>query len=137
MGKRGPQSSAPGGYGTISAKGYRRIWDTKQQRFRMEHDVVWEQHNGPIPTGYFVHHRKENSKLDNRIENLQLVTALDHKRIHSGCELRDGEWWKPCRKCGDWHPVSHYYERKDGISPWCRKCCVANAVENKRKRMAV
>jgi hypothetical protein len=26
--------------------------------------------------------------------------------------------------------------RRDGISPWCRPCCIRNAVENKRKRKA-
>jgi len=37
---RGKISSAPGGYGHITAKGYRRVWDTEQKRFRMEHILV-------------------------------------------------------------------------------------------------
>ena len=46
-----------------------------------------------------------------------------------------GEWWKPCRKCGELKKVvTDFYKRKSGISPWCKSCCVRNAVENKRKR---
>lgn len=80
-----------------------------------------------------VHHKNED-KLDNVIENLELVDSLTHKRIHGGCVLRDGVWFKPCRKCGTFEPVDHYYKRKDGISPWCRACAIRNAAENHRKR---
>lgn len=133
MGKRGPASTAPGGYGQITPKGYRRVYDPTTKRYRMEHVVVWEAANGPVPPGHQVHHRNED-KLDNRLENLELVDALTHKRLHGGCEVRDGVWWKPCRNCGTFHPIDHYYPRPGAISPWCRACCVTNAVANKRKR---
>lgn len=54
MGKRGPASSAPGGYGTIS-NGYRRMYDSNRRRMMMEHDMVWEAVHGPIQTGWEVH----------------------------------------------------------------------------------
>ncbi len=101
----------------------------------MEHDVIWEQAHGPIPEGHDVHH-KDRDKLNNCLDNLELLSKLHHKREHSGCFVKDGLTWKPCRKCGMPFPVQHYYKRKDGISPWCRPCCVQNAVENKRKRKA-
>lgn len=126
-------SKAPGGYGTITRKGYRRVGTGHKQR--MEHVLVWERHHGPVPPGQQIHHKNGN-KLDNSISNLEAVTPLAHKREHSGCTIRDGEWWKPCRKCGTEYPVSDYYRRKDGVSPWCKPCCVRNAVENKRKRKA-
>ena len=133
MGQSGPKSSAPGGYGTLSAKGYRRVYDPEQQRNRMEHVLVWERANGPMPNGMQVHHRN-GVKLDNTLENLEVVDTLTHKRIHSGCEILDGEWWKPCRKCDIMQHISEFYKRKTGISPWCRKCCIRYAVANKQHR---
>ena len=44
---------------------------------------VWEEHNGPIPKGYHIHHiipRSEGGTDD--IENLQLVTPEEHYDIH-------------------------------------------------------
>lgn len=135
MGKSGPKSSAPGGYGTITPKGYRRVWDVARKSYRMEQRLVWERHHGPVPEGYDVHH-KDRDKLNNAIENLEMLSKVRHKREHGGCTQIDGEWMKPCRNCGEWHPETSYYVRKDGISPWCRPCCIKNAVENKRKRKA-
>lgn len=41
------------------------------------HRFVWEIHKGVIPDGYTVDH-KDNNKLNNGIENLQLLTAKDN-----------------------------------------------------------
>jgi len=131
MGTRGPQSGAPGGYGTITPKGHRRIYHGG--RYRMEHVVVWEKHHGPVPVGQCVHHLN-GDPLDNRIENLQVVDPTTHKRIHSGCELRNGTWWKPCRKCGRIQPETEYYQRRTGIGSWCKTCTIYEAVQNKRRR---
>ena len=102
----------------------------------MEHDVVWERHHGPIPAGFVVHHINHD-KLDNRIENLELMDAVTHKRHHGGCELREGMWWKPCRKCGAMKAAADYYVRKGWLHSWCKSCVIANAVRNKRRRRAL
>ena len=118
----------------MTSKGYRVIMCPAQKRFRMEHIVVWETAHGPLPDGMQVHHINED-KLDNRIENLQALSPLDHRRTHSGCEMRDGEWWKPCCKCKTFYHIDHYYKRGvHGVSPWCRQCCIKNAIETKRVR---
>lgn len=39
---------------------------------RALHQVVWEDANGPVPDGFELHHRDKN-KVNNALENLQLV----------------------------------------------------------------
>jgi len=131
---RGKQSNAIGGYGHITPKGYRRIWCIEEKRFRMEHVIIWEKHYGKYDSRKFQIHHKDENKLNNRIGNLELLDTLTHKRLHSGCKLIKGIWHKPCRKCGEVKSINQYYKRIDGISSWCKQCCVKNAVENKRKR---
>ena len=131
--KRGLKSSAPQGYGYITKKGYHRVWDAEQKKYRFEHNIVWEKNYGKIPQGMQVHHIDGN-KQNNNIENLKLIDALTHKRLHSGCIEKNGIILKPCKKCGVFKPISDYYKRKDGISSWCKECCVKNEVENKKRR---
>ena len=46
------------------------------------HETVWRFHFGDIPEGYVIHHRN-GLKADNRIENLQLMTAAEHRAWHN------------------------------------------------------
>lgn len=61
---------------------YLHIWIPKERVYYPLHHWVWEQHYGDIPTGYHIHHINGN-RLDNRIENLQLMLARDHLLLHS------------------------------------------------------
>jgi hypothetical protein len=45
--------------------------------------VVWEQHNGPIPKGYVIHH-KDRDTLNDGIDNLQALTRAEHIEDHRG-----------------------------------------------------
>ena len=51
--------------------------------------MVYESHNGSIAEGNVVHHLNEY-KLDNRIENLISVTALEHNQEHYLQRLENG-----------------------------------------------
>lgn len=46
------------------------------------HLDIWEYYNGPIPEGHIVHH-KDLNKLNNDIDNLQLMTRSEHIRLHN------------------------------------------------------
>lgn len=50
---------------------------------RFEHDVIWEKANNmPIPKGCVIHHSDGNGR-NNSIENLVMMTAGEHVRLHS------------------------------------------------------
>lgn len=136
MGKRGPKPKRPDGL-HVTAKGYLR--GNFNGRLRLAHVVIWEKAHGPVPPGHLVHHKNED-KQDNRLRNLQAVTFTYHKRIHSGCELRGGAWWKPCSVCGEMKPITteHWYISREGWPLYgrCRPCHIRIVVEAKRRRRA-
>jgi len=50
---------------------------------RPEHDVIWERANGrSIPKGYVIHH-KDGNGLNNKIDNLLLLTNSEHVALHN------------------------------------------------------
>jgi len=103
---------------------------------KLIHVWVWEDHFGPVPKGMQIHH-VNGKHSDNKIKNLQLVTPLEHKRLHGGCEkFPNGDWLKPCNKCGEKLLVStHFYKRNtNSIHSECVKCVKKRNVADKRKR---
>lgn len=119
----------------ITRKGYRRNSNTAA---RFEHVEVWERHHGrPVPDGYQIHH-VDFDKLNNSPDNLLAVTPTEHKRLHSGCELREGVWFKPCGICKQLKPVDlgNWYISSEGWPLYgrCRPCHIAKVVEDKRLR---
>ena len=74
--------------GTICKSGYKAITINGKREY--EHRLVWKKYYGNIPKGFQVHHINGN-KLDNRIENLKLISNSEHQKIHSkqarlGCD---------------------------------------------------
>lgn len=123
---------------SITKKGYVRKFYKECGRQRFEHCVVWEKHYGEIPKGMQVHH-KDGNKQNNNIDNLILVDTMTHKRLHSGCKIVDGVWWKPCKKCGALKPITDFYKSSENskwVGSYCKSCFVKMAVifkRNKRK----
>lgn len=72
--------------GTIKKCGYMQITFLNKS-YRL-HKVVWEMHNGKIPEHLQIDHINAN-KQDNRIENLQLVTAK-HNSQRRGLMIAKG-----------------------------------------------
>lgn len=85
-----------------------------------EHRWVWEQANGPIPAGYLVHHRN-GDKLDNRLENLELLTHAEHSRHHNDRHPRT----KTCEVCGaEYEP----HPTKRARSKTCSRPCMRELI---------
>jgi hypothetical protein len=113
-------------------KGYIRY--AKDGRLRMEHNIIWEENYGTIPIGYQIHHIDLN-KENNTITNLMLVTPLEHKRLHSGCRLINGEWEKPCKVCNKYKKANSdnwYYSRGWINGKICKQCFIEKSLQTRK-----
>jgi len=96
--------------------------------WKLEHRVVWQHHNGPIPDGGVIHH-VSGDRADNRIENLEMLPNGDHVAAHAGHVSRviDGQLMKRCSVCDDWLPAEMFNKNKSnglrsGLNSMCRGC---------------
>ena len=61
----------------------------------------------------------------------------EYRRLHSGCKIIDGVWWKPCNKCGELKPITEFYKNSQNhkwVSSECKSCLTKRAVVVKRKK---
>ena len=70
--------------GTVCKNGYRLFSKGKRGELvrEYEHRIVWESNFGTIPDGFQIHH-KDGNKLNNNINNLELIKRGEHQKIHA------------------------------------------------------
>lgn len=106
----------------ISKKGYPCIWiDGKEIKL---HIYIWEKVNGSKPRGYEIHH-KDFNKSNYLLENLELMTNSDHRRIHAGWIKKNEKWIKKlCNKCKRLLDLDKFYYIKTRKieSNYCKDC---------------
>ena len=59
------------------------LWNGSKRDTRSVHILVYEAFVGKIKKGMMIHHKDEN-KLNNDVENLEMLSCLTHNRIHHG-----------------------------------------------------
>jgi hypothetical protein len=115
-------TKAEKGAGTIHPSGYRILHDT--DGFYKEHRRVVEQALGrKLSPNEHVHHLN-HVKLDNRAENLMVVSPAEHTRIHKRLpENTDSTKWCPqCREALPHTAFDRNRARHDGLGVYCRAC---------------
>lgn len=99
------------------------------------HQYVWEFYNGDIPKGYEIHHI-DHDKSNNHIDNLELMTAFEHRAYHGGIRgrlnvenghldnIRDlSKEWHGSEEGIEWHK-QHYKNHKEKLHEEKEFICV-------------
>ena len=71
------------GKAKIQKSGYYRIISEDKGHYGERlHRLIYESYHGKIPSNYIIHHKDEN-KLNNHIDNLELMSKPQHRRLHT------------------------------------------------------
>lgn len=84
------------------------------------HRAIWEDQHGPIPDGYHIHHTN-NNRDDNRLENLECMSAKDHFAHHAATS---------------WITRSERARERRENAPLVAKTCVVCCEEYKSKHVS-
>ncbi len=88
----------------INSKGYMLIYRPSHpcamyHGYVYEHRLVVEEKIGRfLKIDEEVHH-KDDDRLNNHPDNLEIVSEKDHQRLHKGWKKIDGQWFKTCGSC--------------------------------------
>lgn len=98
------------------------MWTKGESRSSL-HRAIWESKNGKIPFAHHIHHIDHNP-LNNSIENLQLISAGDHAKLHwknwVGSDANKKQLREASEKAKEWHRSDHGREwhRIAGKKSW-------------------
>ncbi len=89
------------------------------------HRLVWIQAHGPIPDGFVIHYRNHD-RLDNRLENLELLTHQQHVQHHNQKHPRTQQ----CEVCDEtFEPAA----TKRGRARTCSRPCMRVLLSRQRQ----
>lgn len=82
-----PQNHKQVGYERTTRDGYIEVKVAEPNIFKLKHRVVWEKHNGKIPTGHNVQF-KDGNRLNVDIENLYIINRSDQMKNENSMYAR-------------------------------------------------
>ena len=98
------------------------------------HRYIWEHEVGAIPKGYHIHHIDGN-KSNNALDNLSIMTARGHERLHGQEESRKAIYranierarpyaiaWHKSEEGRKWHSESHKGLKQPRQETRCENC---------------
>ncbi|MCB2129659.1 MAG: HNH endonuclease [Rhodobacteraceae bacterium] len=100
-------------------------WKNGRKRYMYRYQWVWISINGPIKPGYHIHHINGDCS-DDRIENLEMISARAHRRLHGDENLRESAR-KHGRKCDQCRGFFVPKIRKDRPARYCSPACYHEA----------
>ena len=107
---------------------YNWYWDEfGRKRIAYRYQWVWIMAHGPIPPEHAIHHLNGDMG-DDRLENLQLLSASEHRKLHGAENHRRSiqqmaQW--TCHYCGK--TFSRYPRGRNGIRKYCSVDCYHRA----------
>lgn len=119
--------------GGVTVHGYRRIY--VRGKVVREHRYVMEQHLGrKLSRDEHIHHKDKN-KLNNDIDNLEIVTKYDHKKKHHCKTFRD-ETHKQCTICLTTKPRTEFHRARvyGPAQETHQSACVACTIKKKESK---
>lgn len=96
-------------------------------RFAYKHRVVWWEETGELPE---VVHHKNGDKSDNRFENLEAMTQVEHSQMH-GFERPKTRVRLRCPMCGDEFVKNRretHLVKNDQKATYCSRSCASKSV---------
>lgn len=106
-------------------------------RIEYMHRAIWAHHHGPIDPGFHVHH-VNGDKGDNRIENLELLSASEHTAMHSkdsrwvGSDANREQLRQSSQKAAEWHgsKIGLDWHREHGKNTWAKRSKYSKVCEH-------